>query len=121
MILYILFIDVPDSKTFDVTLIIMLLRNLTDQTPPHSGYDKLPSANETTPTSDLARIKYYRNFLSHLDDGKIDNTTFATAWNTVTDVSTSKKISYHGFRNDNLYFQILNDGNQINGRFLVNT
>ncbi|XP_071146102.1 uncharacterized protein [Mytilus edulis] len=79
------FPDVPDSKTFDVTLIIMLLRNLTDQTPPHSGYDKLPSANETTPTSDLARIKYYRNFLSHLDDGKIDNTTFATAWNTVTD------------------------------------
>ncbi|XP_076096830.1 uncharacterized protein LOC143067416 [Mytilus galloprovincialis] len=80
--------DVPDSKTFDVTLIITLIRHLTDLTPPRGGYDQLPSDNETTPTSDLARIKYYRNILAHLDEGKINNTTFktmfTTAWNDIT-------------------------------------
>lgn len=80
-----LFLDVPDSKSFDVSLIMILLRNLTKLIPPHGGYDRLPSANETTPTSDLARIKYYRNFLAHLDDGKVDNTTFTTAWSNVTE------------------------------------
>ncbi|XP_076096578.1 uncharacterized protein LOC143067286 [Mytilus galloprovincialis] len=81
-------IYVPDSKTFDVTLIITLIRHLTDLTPPRGGYDQLPSDNETTPTSDLARIKYYRNILAHLDEGKINNTTFktmfTTAWNDIT-------------------------------------
>ncbi|CAC5369601.1 unnamed protein product [Mytilus coruscus] len=74
-----LFDHVLDSKTFDITLMITLLRNLTNLIPPYGGYDLLPSLNETTPTSDLARIKYYRNILAHLDDGKIDNTMFITA------------------------------------------
>ncbi|XP_071151438.1 serine/threonine-protein phosphatase 6 regulatory ankyrin repeat subunit B-like [Mytilus edulis] len=76
--------NVPDSKTFDVTLMITLLRNLASLNPPHGGYDKLPTAHEATPTSDLARIKYYRNFLAHLDDGKIDGSEFNTAWDDIT-------------------------------------
>ncbi|CAG2188836.1 unnamed protein product [Mytilus edulis] len=51
------FPDVPMSSTFDVTLIITLLRNLTNVNSPHGGFDKLPTANETTTGSDLARIK----------------------------------------------------------------
>ncbi|XP_076106884.1 uncharacterized protein LOC143075380 [Mytilus galloprovincialis] len=69
-----------DSKTFDVTLMIALLRNLTTLTPPINGYDNLPVTTETTPASDLARIKHYRNLLSHLDDAKVDGTLFTTAW-----------------------------------------
>ncbi|XP_063420857.1 E3 ubiquitin-protein ligase DZIP3-like [Mytilus trossulus] len=84
--------DVPDSKTFDVTLIITLIRHLTDLTPPHGGYDKLPSDNETTPTSDLARIKYYRNILAHLDEGKIDNSTFKTTFSTAWDNIANRAV-----------------------------
>ncbi|CAG2231504.1 unnamed protein product [Mytilus edulis] len=83
--------DVPDSKTFDVTLMITLIRHLTDRkdlTPPLGGYDSLPLANETTPTSDLARIKFYRNFLAHLVEEKIEDTEFITAWDIVTCVSS---------------------------------
>ncbi|CAC5408428.1 unnamed protein product [Mytilus coruscus] len=76
--------DVPDSKTFDITLMITLLRNLTPITHPHGGYDCLPSAMETTPGADLARIKYYRNYLAHLDDGKVGTTDFNTAWDIVS-------------------------------------
>ncbi|XP_071159030.1 E3 ubiquitin-protein ligase DZIP3-like [Mytilus edulis] len=75
---------VPDSKTFDVTLVILLLRNLTPITPPLCGFDRLPSARETTPASDLARIKHYRNYLAHLDDGRLDTGFFNTAWNDIT-------------------------------------
>ncbi|CAG2197839.1 unnamed protein product [Mytilus edulis] len=78
------FPDVPDSKTFDVTLMILLLRNLTPITPPLCGFDHLPSAIETTPAADLARIKHYRNHLAHLDDGKLDTGFFNTAWNDIT-------------------------------------
>ncbi|XP_076095790.1 uncharacterized protein LOC143066864 [Mytilus galloprovincialis] len=78
------FPDLPDSKTFDVTLMILLLRNLTPITPPLCGFDHLPSVIETTPAADLARIKHYRNHLAHLDDGKLDTGFFNTAWNDIT-------------------------------------
>lgn len=80
------FLDVPDSKTYDVTLMTTLLRNLTPMTPPLCGFDRLPSPEETTPASDLARIKHYRNYLAHLDDGKIDTTFFTIAWKDITSV-----------------------------------
>ncbi|XP_052103697.1 uncharacterized protein LOC127737205 [Mytilus californianus] len=78
------FPDVPDSKTFDLTLMILLLRNLTPMTPPLCGFDHLPSVMETTHAADLARIKHYRNYLAHLDDGKLDSGFFNTAWNDIT-------------------------------------
>ncbi|CAG2220280.1 unnamed protein product [Mytilus edulis] len=75
---------VPDSKTFDVTLMICLIRNLTSINPPVNGFDSLPLPGETTPGSDLARIKYYRNKLAHHDSNTIDSAYFHTAW---TDIS----------------------------------
>ncbi|CAC5412565.1 unnamed protein product [Mytilus coruscus] len=59
-------------------------RNLTDIVPPYCGYDRLPTT-ETTPAADLSRIKYYRNYLAHLDEGKIDTEFFNTAWTDITD------------------------------------
>ncbi|XP_076078825.1 E3 ubiquitin-protein ligase DZIP3-like [Mytilus galloprovincialis] len=76
---------ITDSNTFDVTLMIALLRNLTTLTSPIQGYDKLPGAVETTPASDLARIKHYRNSLAHLNDAKVDGTLFNTAWKDISD------------------------------------
>lgn len=84
----IMFPDVPDSTTFDITLMITLLRNLTSITPPNSGYDCLPSANETRSSADLARIKYYRNFLAHLNDGKLESADFNKAWYDISWVGT---------------------------------
>lgn len=88
-----MFAGVPDSKTFDVTLMITLLRHLTSMTPPAGGYDCLPQIVEVTQGADLARIKYYRNCLAHLDDGKIDTSFFNTAWTDITDVCFSNQFS----------------------------
>ncbi|CAC5362240.1 unnamed protein product [Mytilus coruscus] len=75
--------DVANSKTFDIALMITLLRNLAKPTPPYGGFDHLPTAAETTPDADLARIKHYRNVLAHKDDGKIIGTDFNTAWDNI--------------------------------------
>ncbi|CAG2199667.1 unnamed protein product [Mytilus edulis] len=72
-------------KYLDITLIITLLRNLTELNPPHLGFDCLPATNEITPASDLARIKYYRNYLAHLDDAKIHDTFFISAWEDISE------------------------------------
>ncbi|CAC5423968.1 unnamed protein product [Mytilus coruscus] len=76
---------VPDSKTFDVTLMICLIRNLTSISPPINGFDSLPLPGETTPGSDLARIKCYRNKLAHHDSNKIDTAYSNTAWRDISD------------------------------------
>ncbi|XP_076082620.1 E3 ubiquitin-protein ligase DZIP3-like [Mytilus galloprovincialis] len=78
------FPDLPDSKEFDVTLITTLLRHLTPMIPPLCGFDRLPSAIETTQAADLARIKHYRNYLAHLEDSKTDTAYFNTAWADIT-------------------------------------
>ncbi|XP_063437047.1 uncharacterized protein LOC134718456 isoform X2 [Mytilus trossulus] len=65
---------------------ICLIRNLTSINPPVNGFDSLPPPGETTPGSDLARIKYYRNKLAHHDSNTIDTAYFHTAW---TDISNA--------------------------------
>ncbi|CAG2222771.1 unnamed protein product [Mytilus edulis] len=78
---------IPDSKTFDVTLMICLIRNLTSISSPINGFDSLPLPGETTPGSDLARMKFYRNKLAHHDSNTIDATYFHTAWTDISNVS----------------------------------
>ncbi|CAC5412566.1 unnamed protein product [Mytilus coruscus] len=87
---------VPDSKTFDITLMITLLRNLTRMIPPMGGFDCLPTATETTLCADLARIKFYRNRLAHLDDAKIDHDSFITYWKDATDAIV--RVGGHQFQ-----------------------
>ncbi|XP_063418130.1 uncharacterized protein LOC134700907 [Mytilus trossulus] len=75
---------VVDSKTFDVTLMICLIRNLTSINPPINGFDALPPPGEKTPASDLARIKCYRNKLAHHDNNTINMTYFNAAWRDIS-------------------------------------
>ncbi|XP_076105878.1 uncharacterized protein LOC143074214 [Mytilus galloprovincialis] len=76
---------VPDSTTFDVTLMICLIRNLASIIQPRNGFDRLPLPVETTPGADLARIKWYRNVLAHHDSNKMATADFNTAWSNISD------------------------------------
>lgn len=76
------------SDTFDVTLMMTLLRNLTELPDSASGYDRLPSSTDVTIMADLARIKHYRNQLAHFTDGKINSVLFKTAWDDISGVNT---------------------------------
>ncbi|CAG2245729.1 unnamed protein product [Mytilus edulis] len=76
-------ICVPDSTTFDVSLMICLIRNLKSISQPINGFDELPLPVETTPGADLARIKWFRNILAH--PHKMAAVDFNTAWSNLSD------------------------------------
>lgn len=86
MFCFFFILDLPNSNSFDVSLMITLLRNLTGMTTPHFGYDCLPSFHEMSESSDLARIKYYRNYLAHLKCNEVETGLFITAWEDISKV-----------------------------------
>ncbi|XP_052088611.1 ankyrin-3-like [Mytilus californianus] len=69
---------IRESRNFDTTLMITLFRYLTSIEISTDG--KLPSATDTTLGADIARIEYYRNYLSYLEDVKMNNAVFNDAW-----------------------------------------
>lgn len=81
------FVGIPESKNFDITLMICLLRNLAKTPQPSHGFDSLPPPNEITPGADLARIKYYRNQFAHRIDSKMDDISFNQYWIEISNVS----------------------------------
>ncbi|XP_076106331.1 uncharacterized protein LOC143074995 isoform X2 [Mytilus galloprovincialis] len=59
---------IVNSDQFDTTLMICLLRNMKPYTVEYAndkGWDKFPPATDTSYLADLARVKWYRNFVSH--------------------------------------------------------
>ena len=65
----------PDSNTFDITLLFLLLTNICGLSPPPSGWHKPPPSSDTSREANLARIKLYRNELY----GHVTSTGFKTA------------------------------------------
>ena len=53
----------PDSHTFDITLLFLLLTNICGLTPPLSGWHAKPSPSDSSLEANLARVKIYRNEL----------------------------------------------------------
>lgn len=88
-------VTVPNSTTFDVTLMICLIRNMTSITQPINGFDSLPLPVETYPAADLATIRWYRNKLTHDDSKKISTADFNKRWSYISDVSVFH--TYHCF------------------------
>ena len=71
----------PDSKTFDITLLFLLLTNICGLTPPPSGWHAKPPPSDTSREANLARIKYFRNeFYGHVTTTGVDALTFNALW-----------------------------------------
>lgn len=49
------------SKTFNITLLVVLLRNICSFSPPATGWDALPPATDVSTEADIVRVKYFRN------------------------------------------------------------
>ncbi|CAG2200772.1 ARMS [Mytilus edulis] len=64
----------------------LILRHFHIKKAPVGGYDVLPPDQDQTPAADLARIKYYRNFIAHSKDGIIDDKGYKEAWRHLYDV-----------------------------------
>ena len=71
----------PDSKTFDVTLLFLLLTNICGLAPPLSGWHKPPPSSDTTLGANLARVKFYRNELyAHVTSTGVEAAVFNVKW-----------------------------------------
>ena len=71
----------PDSNTFDITLLFLLLTNISGLSPPPSGWHTKPPVSDTSIEANLARIKFFRNTLyGHVTTTGIDAPTFSALW-----------------------------------------
>ena len=71
----------PDSNTFDITLLFLLLTNICGLFPPPTGWHSKPPASDTSLEANLARIKFFRNVLyGHVTTTGVDTPTFTALW-----------------------------------------
>ena len=80
----------PDSNTFDITLLFLLLTKICGLTPPPSGWHTKPPSSDTSHEANLARVKFYRNILyGHVTTTGVDTPTFSALWNEISGVLVS--------------------------------
>ena len=74
------------SRDFDITLLMILLRNVCGLAPPLTGWDSLPAATDFSHEADIARIKYLRNTVyAHAEHASVDDATFDKHWKDIRD------------------------------------
>ena len=80
----------PDSNTFDITLLFLLLTKICGLTPPPSGWHTKPPPSDTSHEANLARVKFYRNVLyGHVTTTGVDTPTFSALWTEISGVLVS--------------------------------
>ena len=71
----------PDSNTFDITLLFLLLTNICGLSPPPSGWHTKPPPGDVSLEANLARIRFFRNELyGHVSTTGVDAPTFSALW-----------------------------------------
>ena len=75
------------SANFDVTLLMLLLRNTCGLSPPGSthSWDKLPHDSDNSFEANVVRIKFYRNDVyGHATMASVDAPTFNALWQKIS-------------------------------------
>ena len=69
------------SAGFDITLLMVLLRNICGIAPPSTGWDRLPPSTDLSKQANIARLKYYRNTVyGHASQASVDDVAFNNYW-----------------------------------------
>ena len=83
----------PDSKTFDITLLFLLLTNICGLSPPLSGWHTKPLPSDTSFEANLARIKFFRNELyGHVTSTGVDTPSFNALWQEISAVLVTLRL-----------------------------
>ncbi len=76
----------PDSETFDVTLLTVLLRNICGLPPPATGWNTMPLGTDRSQEANIIRIKLFRNQVyAHVSSTLVDDTTFENLWQEISE------------------------------------
>ena len=77
----------PDSNSFDITLLFLLLTTICGLSPPRSGWHTKPPPSDTSLEANLARIKIFRNELyGHVSSTGVDTPIFNVLWQEISAV-----------------------------------
>ena len=77
----------PDSNSFDITLLFLLLTTICGLSPPLSGWHTKPIASDTSLEANCARIKFFRNELhGHVSTTGVNKPTFTALWQEISAV-----------------------------------
>ena len=93
------------SANFDITLLVLLLKNICGSSPPTSGWDSLPPAEDTSIEANVARVLFYRNDVySHDNQAFVDDQTFSFYWVEISNalVGLGGEMSNYGATIDQL-------------------
>ena len=87
--------DPPDSETFDIALLHLLLREICHLKPPATGWHKKPADRDVSPEANITRIKWFRNELCHSGSTGIPNGEFEDKWNEISLSLEALEVSVH--------------------------
>ena len=76
--------DPADSKTFDITLLHLLLREICFLAEPATGWKYFPDDDDLSPAAHIIRIKYFRNELCHSISTSISDAEFKDKWKQIS-------------------------------------
>ncbi|KAL9965559.1 hypothetical protein ACROYT_G029373 [Oculina patagonica] len=91
------------SANFDITLLMVLLRNICGLHAPATGWDSLPPASDISIEANIARVKYYRNTVyGHASQASVDDATFNTYWQDISNALVALGGASYGAAINNL-------------------
>ena len=74
------------ARKFDITLLMVLLRNICGLVPPATGWNSLPPVTDITIEADIVRLQFYRNeIVGHSNDAATDDATLSRYWKDIQD------------------------------------
>ena len=76
--------DPPNADTFEITLLHFLIREFSNLPTPAKGWHKLPDETDDTIQADIARIKCFKNELSHRSSTAISESEFEEKWSKIS-------------------------------------
>ena len=88
--------DPPDSKTFDITLLHLLIREVCKIPAPLTGWHKMPAEDDESLEANITRIKCFRNELCHSVSTGIATDEFEDKWNKIA--SSLEAIEIRAFQ-----------------------
>ena len=76
--------DPPDSDTFDISLLHLLIREICHLTAPLTGWHEMPAEDDNSVEANIARIKCFRNELCHGTSTGVPSDEFEEKWKQVS-------------------------------------
>ena len=72
---------IPNINEFDITLLVILLRNICGLSSPSTGWNVMPISTDNSREANIVRIKFFRNnFFGHVSGTDVSRLDFEARW-----------------------------------------